>query len=179
MGPVAFRLILAGVDSFIFQGNVARAHTLLSLAQCERNTNVPEVQGDSEVPHQMAWILRGQQASMCNAAQPVWLSANISLQLPLDVGYQVIFSISSGRVNTSGNFLPEMKCDLFVLSWQLLCFARRMSRANLFVKAGSQSVQPELQTHPEQQQQQKKEKKLAMVAACNDVAFLSDEYFIC
>lgn len=69
-----------GVDSFMFPRNVAQ--TLASLAQCERNTNVPEVQGDAEVPHQMAWRLWGQQASMCNAAQPVWMSANISHQLP-------------------------------------------------------------------------------------------------
>lgn len=55
MGLVAVRLILTGVDSFMFQKTVA--HTPVSSTQCERNTNVTEVQGDGEVPHQMAWRL--------------------------------------------------------------------------------------------------------------------------
>lgn len=78
--PVILQLILAGVDSFMFLRNVTYA--LVSPAQCERNTNEPGVQGDCEVPRQMAQRLWRQQASMCNAELPVWMSPSISHRLP-------------------------------------------------------------------------------------------------
>lgn len=76
---------------------------------------MPEVQRDSEAPPaDGVEITRTAGQHVQCSTTSVDVCEHLSPD-QLDVGYQVILNISSGHVNTSGNFLPEMKYDVFVL----------------------------------------------------------------
>lgn len=105
--------------------------------------------GTVRFPYQMAWRLWGQQASMCNAAQPVWMSANISHQLPSTWDIRWDFTDPVAMWIQVAVSFPGMK--RFVCFWVTTAvFSWRTRTAHLFIYlvwAGSPTGELNRQTH--------------------------------
>lgn len=111
VGGGTCRLIFTGV--FIFERNVTLTHTHRSPSLSVRGILMCQRCGGTvRFPHQMAWRLWGQQAGICNAAQPVWMSANVSHQLPLtwDIKWYLTYPVA-----------VLIQVAISFLKWNMIC----------------------------------------------------------